>query len=168
MQHKGDGAPHGRQVQLLKCLRRVQLEAVEEAFPPLAGQLPKDYERFEVLRMGKDGNLGAASTAAMEAVEEAFTATCRSTCSAGGTCCWPASGVRTSRAVMARLKRSRALSRGSARNGRARASILRADSAWHVGRKAEAISALTSMGILTGETRNPPCSPTIPKTGRAA
>ena len=51
------------------------------------------------------------------------TATCRSTCSAVGTCCWPASGARTSRAVMARLKRSRALSRGSAKNGRARASF---------------------------------------------
>ena len=54
-------------------------------------------------------------------------ATCRSTCSAAGTCCWPASGVRTLPAAMARSKRSRALSRGSAKNGRARI-ILRADS----------------------------------------
>ena len=140
-----------------------------EAFPPLAGQLPKDYEQFEVLRMGKDGNLGAASTAAMEAVGgsllllPAALRVLRAAPAVG-----PPAACERRRAVMARLKRSRALSRGSARNGRARASILRADSAWHVGRKAEAISALTSMGILTRKTRNPPSSPTIPRTGRGA
>ena len=46
-------------------------------------------------------------------------AICRSTCSAAGTFCWPASGVRMSRAVTATSKRWRALSPRSASTGRA-------------------------------------------------
>ena len=49
-------------------------------------------------------------------------ATCRSTCSAVGTCCWPASGVRTLRAVTARSRRWHASLRRSASAGRACAS----------------------------------------------
>ena len=56
------------------------------------------------------------------------TATCRSTCSAVGTCCWRASGVRTSRAVMERSRRWRASLPRSADAGRAMRIILRGDS----------------------------------------
>ena len=46
-------------------------------------------------------------------------ATCRSTCSAVGTCFWPANGSQTSRAVMAPSRRWRASSGRSASAGRA-------------------------------------------------
>ena len=46
------------------------------------------------------GRKAGSSTAIMRR-----TVICRSTCSAVGTCCWPASGARTSRAVTVRLKR---------------------------------------------------------------
>jgi Transposase DDE domain group 1 len=51
------------------------------------------------------------------------TVTYRSTCSAAGTCCWPVSGVRMSRAVTASSRRWRALSPRSANAGRACASF---------------------------------------------
>jgi hypothetical protein len=54
---------------------------------------------------------------------EEYCATCRSTCSVAGTCCWPASGARTLPAAMAPSKRSRASSHRSARNGGACASF---------------------------------------------
>ena len=50
-------------------------------------------------------------------------ATCRSMCSAGGTCCWPGSGARTLPAATARSRRWRASSHRSARRGRGCASF---------------------------------------------
>ena len=55
-------------------------------------------------------------------------ATCRSTCSAAGACCWPGSGAPTSPAAMARSRRWHASSPGIRRKWRSVRIILRGDS----------------------------------------